>query len=228
VALLNEIARDLALAMLAKSGVKEWLDAATREAIVTSAVEMAEYIFTDGYGPMAAPTSVFRKQFATAKTFKKTSGSAAMTPSTLANGAYWQSAKLDLGNANGCVAQAYNLRLNVDLAATPTAGNQISFWWCPSDSGTAGTDNAGGCSGADATYAGYSSNAAASVNQLQFIGSFICTTQTSTQSGIVQGLLIPNDRYGSLVMVNNSGVAFASDTNFVVTLTPEEFTAEAV
>lgn len=224
----SEIARDIAISLLAKSGVREWGDPDAQEAISNAAVNMADFIwlYTNGGGPSMAITAAFRKQFATPITFKKSGGTGAMTPSTLANGSYWQSAKIDLGNANGCLAQAYSVDLAVDLAATPTAGSTIDFYWNPSTSGTAGTDNKGGASGTDSSYTGYSSNAAASVPQLQFIGSMVCTTQTSLQKGIA-GILVPQQRYGSLVMCNNSGAAFASDTNFVVTLSPEEPTAEA-
>lgn len=217
-----ELLRDVLMELIRKSGVREWEDDVVRVRIPQAAVEITDAAYYEEVDPMAV-TAVFRKQFATVKTFKKTGGSAAMTPSTLANGAYWQSAKLDLGTPQPC---RYNVKLDVDLAATPTAGNVITFWWNPSSSGTPGTDNCGGCSGMDSSYTGYSSNAAASVKQLVPIGEFNCTTQTSHQRGMVAGQLVAPDRYGSLVMLNGAGSAFASDTDFCVTFTPEEDTSE--
>lgn len=128
----------------------------------------------------------------------------------LANGSYYQSAKVDLGENR---AQFYKFRVAVEIAATPTAGNTIDLYWAPSGSGTAGTANPGGVSGAAGAYSGYSSNAAASVKQLDFIGSAVVTAQaTATVQVIeVQGLFSPSERYGSLVVLNGSGAAFHSD-----------------
>ncbi len=215
------LARDILLTLIGKSGVKEWLNDDTRLQLAGASVDLADLILH--WDDSMAVTAVYRKQFGTAKTFKKTGGTGAMTPSTLANGSYWQSAKIDLG---ATLASRYFLDLAVDLASTPTAGQTLDFWWNPSDSGTAATDNKGGASGSDATYAGYSSNAADSVAQLVPLGSFFCTVQTSTQKGQITGTLEAPNRYGSLVMLNNSGAAFASDTNFCVTITPEEITSE--
>ncbi len=216
----DELARDIALSLLARTGVQVWDNPDFRKKIAIASLDLTAMLLEE---LEMAVTAVFRKQFGTAKTLKPSGGTGAMTPSTLANAAYWQSAKIDLG---ATLAQAYYFDLAVDLAATPTAGNTIDFWWNPSSSGTAGTDNKGGTSGADATYAGYSANAAAAVKQLIFIGSMVCTTQTSLQKGMIQGMLNAPNRYGSLVMLNGAGSAFASDTNFVVTMTPEEPTSE--
>lgn len=217
----DTLARDIALSLLSKSGVREWVDPNSREQIAIASLDLAAMLLEV---PDMAVTSVFRQQFATPKTLQKTGGTGAMTPSTLANGSYWQSAKIDLG---ATVAQAYAVYLDAELAATPTAGNTIDLWANPSSSGTAATDNRGGCSGSDATYTGYSSNAAASVKQLQFIGSGVCTSQaTATVQKMFVGYFVPVQRYASFVMLNGAGSAFASDTNFVLTLVPVEFTSE--
>lgn len=172
-----------------------------------------------------AVTSVYRQQLGTVKTLKSSGGDAAITLASLANASYRQSAKLDLG---ATFAQLYGIQVDAELAATPTAGANLDLWWAPSNSVTAGTDNPGGCSGTDASYTGYSSNASASVKQLIFIGSFITTAQaTSTvQKGFV-GFLVPPTRYGSLVLLNNSGAAFhSSDANCQIRLFPAEVTSE--
>lgn len=173
-----------------------------------------------------AVTDVYRQQIGTTKTWKSSGGDGAMTPTSLANGSYYQGAKIDMGATAG---QAYAVYVDAEIAATPTAGNTIDVWWNPSSSGTAGTDNMGGCSGTDAAYTGYSSNAAASVKQLVPIGALTVTAQaTSTvQKGFVGYLVLPQ-RYGSPVILNGSGAALHSTiTNFQVRLVPIELTREA-
>ncbi len=169
---------------------------------------------------MALP-DVFRIQNGTAKTFASSGGDAAITLASLANGSGRQSAKLDLGATR---AGLYRVKAAFEIAATPTAGATIDLYWAPSTSGTAATDNPGGVSGSDAAYAGYSSNLTASVKQLVFIGSFVCTTQaTATVQRAIVGSFNPQLRYGSLVVVNSSGAALhSSDSNMNITLVPIE------
>jgi hypothetical protein len=174
-----------------------------------------------------AITAAFREQTGTTKTWKSSGGDAAMTPTSLANGSYYEGAKLDLGATR---AQLYAVYLDLEIAATPTAGNTVSVWCNFSSSGTAGTDNGGGCGGADAAYTGYSSNAAASVKQLVFVGDGVVTAQATAtvQKRIFAGYVSPTDRYVSPVILNGSGAAFHSTiTNFQLRMVPVEFTAEA-
>lgn len=172
-----------------------------------------------------AVTAVFRQQVGTKKVFKSSGGDAAITLASLTNGSYRQSVKLDLG---ATFAQAYGVSVNIEMAATPTAGNTIDLWWAPSSSATAGTDNGGGVSGTDAAYTGYSSNAAASVKQLVFIGSLVLTAQaTATVQIGFAGILVPPQRYGSLVLLNGGGSSVhSSDTNCKIEFTPLELTSE--
>ena len=172
-----------------------------------------------------AVTAVGRQQSGTAKTIKSSGGDVAITLTSVANNAARQAAKLDLGAVR---AAAYNVSADFEIAATPTAGATIELWWAPSSSGTAGTDNPGGVSGTDAAYSGYSSNLAASIVQLQFIGNFVCTAQaTATVQKAFVGVLCPTHRYGSLVVYNKSGAALhSSATNMQIVLTPIEDTSE--
>jgi hypothetical protein len=135
---------------------------------------------------------------------------AQMAVASLANGSYIQTAKVDLG-ANW--AREYEVRAAMEFAATPTAGNACLMWWAPSQSSTAATANPGNVSGSAASYAGYSSNAAASVKHLgNPIGRFITTAQaTTTVQVAVCGRFRPAHRYGSLVFYNGSGAAIHSD-----------------
>lgn len=172
-----------------------------------------------------AITSTFRQQVGTSKTVKSSSGDATITLTSLANGSYRESTKLDLG---ATFAQAYAVYLDIEIAATPVAGNTIDIWANPSSSSTAATDNRGGTTGTDRAYTGYSSNAAASVRQLQFLGSAVCTTQTtSTVQKMFVGIWCPTQRYNSFVVLNGSGAALhSSATQMVITITPLEGTAE--
>lgn len=170
-------------------------------------------------------SAVGRTQFGTQKTFKSSGGTGAISMASVANGAGRQSSKIDLG---ATIAALIALKAAIELAATPVSGQTIDFYWAPSSSGTAGTDNPANVTGSDGAYAGYSSNLAASVKQLIFIGSMNVTVQaTSTvQAGFVATFRAP-DRYGSLIVVNSSGAAFhSSDANVVFTLTPIEDTVE--
>lgn len=173
-----------------------------------------------------AITGTFRNQNGTAKVIKNSGGDAAITLASLSNAAARQAAKLDLGATR---AEEYAVKASFEFAATPTAGNTVDLYWAPSSSGTAGTDNPGNVSGTNASYAGYSSNLTATLPQLQFIGSFVNTAQaTATPQSAEVGRFRPNDRYGSLVVVNNSGAALHStETNQSITLRPVEGTVEA-
>lgn len=128
---------------------------------------------------------------------------------SLADGAARQSNKVDLGEQR---APAYSVAAAIEIAATPTAGEVIELYWAPSPDPTAANGNPGGISGSDSAYAGYSSNLAASVKQLDFIGNFICTAQaTGTVQVAKVGVFSPSERYGTLVVKNESGAALHSD-----------------
>jgi hypothetical protein len=205
----------IASGLIAKSGVRDFDDAEARSRLIAAINEIAQGIIC-----MALPDSIL-VQAGTAKTFKSSGGDSAIAMASVANGAARQSVKLDLGATR---AELYAVKAAFELAATPTAGATIDLYWAPSSSATAATDNPGNVSGADGAYAGYSSNLTAALKQLQFIGSFVCTAQATgtVQKGFV-GRFSPPNRYGSLVVVNNSGAAIhSSDANCEVVFTPIE------
>lgn len=135
----------------------------------------------------------------------------ALTLSALANGAGRQSAKVDLG-ANR--ARSYALLACVDFTGeTPTAGNTVDYYWMPSTSGTQGTGNVGGNSGADGAApdgALGSITLAEIIKQSIRIGKLTVHDGAVVQNGFV-GILFPTTRYGQLLVVNNSGDAFEAD-----------------
>lgn len=128
---------------------------------------------------------------------------------SLADAAARQSDKVDLGARR---APAYSVMAGFEMSATPVAGDLIELYWAPSPDAQAANANPGGVGGSDAAYAGYSANLAASVKQMQLIGTFVCTTQvTGTVQIAFVGTFSPTERYGTLVVKNESGTAFHSD-----------------
>lgn len=173
-----------------------------------------------------AVIATFKVQAGTTKTLKSSGGDGVITMTSVANAAARQSDKIDLGVTR---AALYDVFVDMEWAATPTAGNSCDLYWAPSANVTAGTDNPGNATGADAAYAGYSSNLTATLPQLQFIGQLISTAQaTATVQKGYAGRFSPAARYGSLIVVNNGGSAVhSSATNIQFRLVPVEGTAEA-
>jgi hypothetical protein len=166
-----------------------------------------------------------RIQSGTEKTIKSSGGSAAITLASLANNAARQSVKVDFGATRAAV---YKVELEIEMAATPTAGNVIEIYGNPSNSATAGTDNMAGTVGTDSAYSGYSSNLDASIKQLDFVGALVMTVQVTAtvQKGVV-GYFTPEQRYYSFVVYNKAGSAVhSSDTNCVARFVPIEDVAE--
>ena len=217
------------LALIAKSGVREWEEPPEiRAAIWTAAIDAADGLLgiTEEESNMALP-DYFKVSEGTAKTIRNSGGTAAITLASLANGngtsaGGRQAATLDMG-ANW--AQRWRLECNFELAATPTAGNAVNLFGSWNTSTGAGDGNT---SGSDAAYTGYSNNIDAATRQLEFLGSHICTAQaTSTVQRSLVGVIFPKGRYLNLVVDNRSGAAFHStDTNQVITFTPLEASIE--
>ena len=217
------------LALIAKSGVREWEEPPEiRAAIWTAAIDAADGLLgiTDEESNMALP-DVFKIKNGTAKTLKSSSGTAAITLASLANGngtsaGGRQGATLDLGEY---WAQRWRIDTDFELAATPTAGNAINLFGSYGDATGAGRGNT---SGSDASYTGYSNNIDAATKQLELIGCHVCTAQaTSTVQKAIAGVFFPKGRYLNVVVDNRSGAAFhSSDSSCVITFTPLEESIE--
>lgn len=225
---LLQLRRDIYLALVAKSGVREWETPASNEALWLAAIDAADGLLgiIEGESNMALP-DFMKVSEGTAKTIKNSGGTAAITLASLANGngtsaGGRQSATLDMG-ANW--AQRWRLECNFELAATPTAGNAVNLFASWNSSTGAGDGNT---SGSDAAYTGYSNNIDAATKQLEFLGAHICTSQaTATVQKSLVGVIFPKGRYLNLVVDNRSGAAFHStDTNQVITFTPLEESIE--
>jgi len=216
------------LALVAKSGVREWLDMAANEAAWNAANAAADGLLgIDEEGFNVALPDFMKISEGTAKTIRNSGGTAAITLASLANGngtsaGGRQSATLDLGAK---WAQRWRVECSFELSATPTAGNAVNLFGSWNSATGAGNANT---SGSDAAYTGYSNNIDAATKQLEFLGAHICTAQaTSTVQKSFVGIIFPKGRYLNLVVDNRSGVAFHStDTNQVITLTPLEESLE--
>lgn len=219
---LQSMAERIALQLVLKSGVREWSDVDTRLALADAALDIAARILgLDEEIALALP-DYFKTERGTAKVLKSSSGDAAITLASLANGngtstGARQSATLDLGAATWDAV--YVLEVEFELAATPTAGNVINLYasW-HSATGAA----QGNTSGSDASYTGYSNNIDAAAKHLEFLGAHVCTAQaTTTVQKAIIGLVRPKGRYMNLVVDNRSGASFhSSDSNCLIRLTP--------
>lgn len=222
-----ELAGQIAIELIRKSGVREYEDDAACLAIGRAASLIVCEICEQLGDMEMAVLGTFKDSEGTAKVIRNSGGDAAITLASLANGngtsaGGRQSATLDLGATR---ARRYRVECNFELAATPTAGNAINLFGSWASVTGAGEGNT---SGSDAAYTGYSNNIDAATKQLEFLGSHICTSQaTSTQQRSIVGTIYPKGRFLNLVVDNRSGAAFHSaDTNQFITLTPIEETIE--
>lgn len=131
----------------------------------------------------------------------------------LANGAAHQSIKCDLdtgGTANR-LPTAFQVMSVVDFTGeTPTDGNTVDYYWCPSPNATQAIGNVAGNSGANAAVCDGCTVAvtdAEFVKMCMFIGSLIITNNGSVQTGYV-GMFRPPMQHGQLVVMNSSGDLF--------------------
>jgi hypothetical protein len=133
-----------------------------------------------------------------------------MQMASVTDGAACQSDQVDLGASR---PQKFDVSACLEFAATPNAGDIVELYWAPSPDGTAANGNPGGVSGSKGAYTGDSSNLAAAVKQLQYIGPFICTEVATSEDVQIAnvGVLKPKHRYGTLVMKDESGANMHSD-----------------
>ncbi len=225
-----ELAGQIAIELVRKSGVREWENDAACVAIGRAASLIVAEIYenlSDSEDIEMAVLGTFKVSEGTPKVIRNSGGNAAITLASLANsngtstGAR-QSASLDLG-ANW--AQRWRVEVNFELAATPTDGNVIELFGSWNTSTGAGEGNT---SGSDAAYTGYSNNLTSATRHLEFLGAHSCTVQaTATQQRAIVSTIFPKGRYLNLVVINRSGAAFhSSDANQFITLTPLEETVE--
>lgn len=126
---------------------------------------------------------------------------------SLASTAARQGVKVDLGATR---AVRYDVTLRPEFDVAP-AGN-VSLWWAPSPSPTAGTANPGGVSGTDAAYTGTAGDSLAdSIVQLQLVCILVATSDAATVVNQQTETFFPKCRYGSPVVWNETNQAFEGD-----------------
>lgn len=216
-----ELLSQITLALIAKSGVREWENPETQTAIAQAAIAIVDGLLGQD-DDMALPDFI-KISSGTPLTIRNSGGNAVITLASLANGngtsaGARQGDTIDLGPN---WAQRWRIDTDFELAATPTAGNAINIFGSFSDTSGAGRGNT---SGTDSAYTGYSNNIDASTRQLELLGAHICTNQvTSTVQRAFCGVFFPKGRYLNPVVDNRSGAAFHStNTNQVITFTPLE------
>lgn len=126
---------------------------------------------------------------------------------SLADVAARESAKVDLGATR---ARQYSVIAALELAATPTTGEVMEFYWCASPDAIAANGNPGYCSGSDAAFTGTPATLVEAVKQLIFIGTLICSADAIVQIQNVS-VFSPPERHGILVIKNEAGAAFHAD-----------------
>lgn len=120
-----------------------------------------------------------------------------------------ESVKIDLGATR---AARYSVMASMEFAATPTTGALVELYWAPSPDATAANGNPMNIDGADAAAPSGIGTLAELVAVCQFIGVFVCTNDATgaVQTGFI-GTFSPAERYGILIVKNESGAAFHSD-----------------
>lgn len=127
----------------------------------------------------------------------------------LANAAARQGDKGDFGATR---ARRYSVTCRFELDVAPASGAVIGVYWAPSPDAAAGTANPGGVVGADGAYTGTTGDSLAdSLNQLDMIGQFYCTSDLATVVQQQTFVYAPSERYGTPVIYNTSGQAFEGD-----------------
>jgi len=120
-----------------------------------------------------------------------------------------ESAKADLGATR---AEAYSVMASFEFAATPTTAATVDLFWAPSPVSAAANGNPMNIDGVDAAAPSGIGTILELKSACQFIGAFKTTDDPTTaiQTGFV-GTLFPSERYGMLLVVNESGAAFHTD-----------------
>lgn len=123
----------------------------------------------------------------------------AITLDGLTDGSGRQGEKGDLGAKR---AAQFSAVVTLDVNVSPVAGSICTIYWAASPHATAGTENPGAATGADAAYT------IANATQLQVVGAFVCRATTDDQRQVF--LFSPPHRYGMPIIINNCGQTFAS------------------
>lgn len=140
----------------------------------------------------------------------------------VASGGARQSAKTgDLGATRGTI---FRVDACLEFEAAPTDGGIVEFYWNGSPNSTAATGNMGGSTGSDAAFTDTTGN----LGQLQNIGTLSVVNNVICIGHV--GYIVPEHRYGSLILVNNANQNFRSTATAMdethITVTPIIYEAQ--
>jgi hypothetical protein len=229
---LLQLRRDIYLALVAKSGVREWEQPEVNQTIWIAALDAADGLFgitdepIEGGGSVALP-EYFKQRIGTAIVLASSGGDYAISLASVASVASGsatttgarQCVTIDLADSAGNLPVWVDIVTEFELAATPTAGSSIAihgFFWSATGA------SLGGSLGTDSAYTGISNNVDATLLGSVFLGNHICTANaTSTVQKLPSGGFKPKNRYLNLIVRNMSGASFHStNTNQKITLFP--------
>ena len=112
----------------------------------------------------------------------------------------------------------YVVQACLEFETAPTDGGVVYFYWASSPSGTAGTGNPAGLTGADEAH----TDTTGTLGQLQVVGRLLVRNNV-INIGYV-GTFRPADQYGMLVVVNQADQALRSTATAMdethITMTP--------
>lgn len=154
----------------------------------------------------------------TPKTWDTVPTTYTITLTSLANGAAREGAKGDFNDAAlGGLPVLLEVRLESAVAVAAANGTVLELWAGESDSGTAGTDNPGNLTGADAAL----SNPSELKLQLDLVGALNLSNARGTNVQKQRFRYFPTCRYWIPVLVNLSGQALTGTAgNHKIVVTP--------
>lgn len=132
--------------------------------------------------------------------WKSADGDGDLTLTSLATTAMRQGEKVDLGATR---AARYAVVLRTKFAANPTAGQLVYVYFSQSPSATAGSQNPGRATGADAAYAD------GATNQMTSAGALVALADQTAHDQLI-GYLVAAQRYVSPVVYNATGVGLSA------------------
>lgn len=154
----------------------------------------------------------------TAVTWTSSGGDKALTGTSLGNGAAREGAKSDtwVDGTKG-LPELIEVRLETAVGSAATAGNQVELYVGESDNATAGTDNPGNLTGADAAL----SNPDELTPQMVFVGALVLSNARGTSVQKQRFRFRPVCAYSVPVVYNRSGQTLsATGTQTKIVMTP--------
>lgn len=153
----------------------------------------------------------------TTKLWKASGGDYTLTLTSLANGSGREGDKGNFYDAVYGYPSYLAVRFESSVAVAATAGNQVELYFGESDSATAGTNNPGNLTGADAGV----SNPDELKLQTFLVGGLTLSNARGTNIQKQDFMYVPTFRYLIPFVVNKSGQALGSTaTDHVISVTP--------